>query len=432
MPLKHSVEEIILKNGARGLLIDTPNATAVHYDIQFRAGNHYAPSNDISQVPHIMEHMAFGPNERYETLDAFSREFRKNGAYNNAWTGSIDMVYNAHAGVMEWQRILDLQLLAITKPVFSEKLLKAEKGNVREEITGYANDHSRILWQVMMRRAGLKRWFDEDELKTIDAVTLGDIKQHHLKTHTTGNMRFILAGDLKKHREEIIEIFESIALPFGKQLPLSVDSLHNSGPVFIHRKDLPSLSFSISFFLDRQVTRKESQAIRILNDVITGSFHSRIWGEARVRGICYDMGSGLDIEPTKSSTWSIAGQVSPVNATELFELIAVELLKISKESITESELQETKSVIKGSIEMGSETVRSLASWYGGEYYDNNVISYISDSPAIIDSVTTEDIRKLLNEFLQSKAWSFGGIGDIQASDFEIHYKELANRLNKVE
>ncbi len=42
--MKHTVEEVRLKNGARGLLIDVPNATVMSFQFQFRAGNRYVKS----------------------------------------------------------------------------------------------------------------------------------------------------------------------------------------------------------------------------------------------------------------------------------------------------------------------------------------------------------------------------------------------------
>jgi predicted Zn-dependent peptidase len=153
MPLQHSVEEINLKNGARGLFIYTPNTTAVHYDIEFHAGIDFVADASKSQVAHIMEHMAFGPNEKFDSFEAFSREFGRNGAYHNAYTGGPNMTYSVDAALMEWKRILSLQLLAISKPKFTQQSLDAEKGNVREEVVGYASSHTRVLWQELMYKA---------------------------------------------------------------------------------------------------------------------------------------------------------------------------------------------------------------------------------------------------------------------------------------
>src|SRR6202012_1866600 len=112
------------KNGAKGLIIDVPGTTVVRYDIGFRAGNNYVKRQTISQVAHILEHLAFQANEKYSSQEAFSQEFTKNGAYNNAWTGSVDIVYTSSAALMEWNRILGLEQLSITKPKYMEDVLE--------------------------------------------------------------------------------------------------------------------------------------------------------------------------------------------------------------------------------------------------------------------------------------------------------------------
>ena len=430
MPLKHSVEEIVLKNGARGLLINAPDTTSVRYDIQFRAGNEYVRDKSVSQTAHILEHMSFGQNEQFDSLEDFSREFSKNGAYHNAFTSMVNMIYNVDAARMEWKRILDLQLLAITKPRFTQPSLDAEKGNVREEIIGYANNHSRILWQTVMRKAGLDRWYDADELATIDNVKLSDIEKHYKDTHTTRNMRFIFSGDLSEQREEIIAALENLSLPEGEQLPIKKSKAHATGPVHIYRQDLPSLAFNIVFFLNRELSRRELRAMNVLNDIITDTFHSRIWGEARSRGICYGMGSWIDSDPSNITEWGLGGQVSVENARELFDLIATELNNIAEHGITETELRESKDSRLGAMQMGTDTVRSLAGWYGNEYYDNNRIDYVEQMPALIEGTTAEEIQGLVKEFLDSDAWSFGGIGKIDEDDFTAHYNAFAEQLNK--
>ena len=75
--MNHTVEEVKLKNGARGLLINVPGATVMSMQFHFRAGNRYAKKSDIEQVAHIMEHMAFGANARFKNESAFEAEFTK-------------------------------------------------------------------------------------------------------------------------------------------------------------------------------------------------------------------------------------------------------------------------------------------------------------------------------------------------------------------
>ena len=123
--MNHTVEEVKLKNGARGLFIDVPGATVMSMQFQFRAGNRYAKSKEIEQVAHIMEHMAFGANDQYRSEAAFEAEFTKNGAYHNAYTSDFAMVYEADCADFEWSRILELQRLSICNPRFNQKELDA-------------------------------------------------------------------------------------------------------------------------------------------------------------------------------------------------------------------------------------------------------------------------------------------------------------------
>ena len=60
--MKHTVSELILKNGARGLIIDVPGAQDMSTQFHFRAGNRFVRDKSIYETAHIMEHMAFGAN----------------------------------------------------------------------------------------------------------------------------------------------------------------------------------------------------------------------------------------------------------------------------------------------------------------------------------------------------------------------------------
>ena len=82
---EHKVEEVKLKNGARGLLIDIPNATVMNFHFHFRAGSCYVKDKEIYETAHLMEHMAFGSNSKYRSEADFQAEFEKNGAINDAY-----------------------------------------------------------------------------------------------------------------------------------------------------------------------------------------------------------------------------------------------------------------------------------------------------------------------------------------------------------
>lgn len=427
MPLKHTVEEIILSNGIKGLIIDVPDSTVVSYDIHFRAGAEYIDKS-IEQTPHLMEHLAFGPNEKFATGELFSQEFSKNGASWGATTWEQNMSYFASSAIMEWDRILDLVKLSITKPRYNQSRLESEKGNVREEMTGYANDHGRVLWTNIWRSMGNAVLTDPESLLTIDRVRLSDIEAHHKKTHTLKNMRFTFSGDLLKHKDEIIEKLSHWELPSGSRLPLSVNKYKSAPVVYIYRKDLPIINFGLNIVLGRELSRLEQSTMGALTHILAGTFHSRIFGKARSLGICYSLGSNYFTSAKGMSSWNVSGRVGVDNSEALFNLICDQLNQVINGEISNEELESAKQFGVGAHQMRCQTVGSLRGWYSSDYFFKETIDPLELSPEYIKAVTLEDIVKLAKEFIDNRCWTLGGIGDISKEQLQSHYDLLASNL----
>src|SRR5690606_36907431 len=113
---------------------------------------------------------------------------------------------------------------------------EAEKGNVRSELTGYLNNHNRVLWPKIQQNLGEDVYTFWQRLQTIPNVTLKDVREHHSRTHTTKNMRFVIAGKLKGRKSKIIRKMESWELPEGELLPAPHDEQHRAQPTLIRRK----------------------------------------------------------------------------------------------------------------------------------------------------------------------------------------------------
>src|SRR5665213_2303281 len=183
--MKHTVTEIKLKNGAKGLLIHIPDATVMTFDFNFRAGE-YLVEPDKWEVPHLMEHVLLGANELIPKARDFQAELEKNGAYSNATTGVYDIVYEGECADFEWSRVLGLLLIAISKPLFLEEEFKAEFGNVQEEMAAHSNNHFRRLGLEMRAAFGLIAKTDTERLELMANVNVDDVRAHYERTHFAG------------------------------------------------------------------------------------------------------------------------------------------------------------------------------------------------------------------------------------------------------
>lgn len=406
--MKHTATEVRLKNGARGLFIDIPGATVMSFQFQFRAGNRYVSSKDVYEAAHIMEHMAFGANAKFKSEHEYEAEFTKNGAYHNAYTSDLSMVYIADCADFEWDRILGLQEVAITKPRFNAEELEAEKGNVRSELTGYLNNHNRVLWPKVQQLIGEDIYSYRQRIQTIPHVTLDDIKEHYKRTHTSDNMRFVIAGKLHGRMSEIKRQLEDWSLPRGERFEVAKDNLHSGKPTIIRRKEASNLTFAWSMVMPREISDEESDAMDSLDHILTGTMHSRIYGAARKKGLAYGMFSDTSVG-FHSSSWDFGGQVNYEKADGLFDIISREVKRVLDGKITDKEIDAAKSYALGRHQMGAQTVAQISNFYTNRYFADGVVKDYEKVPDSIMSITRDCMIDTAREFIKEKTWVLAGV-----------------------
>ena len=422
--MKHSVEEIQLKNGARGLLIDIPGATVMATRIEFRAGMVFVKNHDIYELPHVVEHLAFGANAKYKSEQEFEAEFTKNGAYHNAWTSDVSVCYETECADFEWDRIMELQRVSISEPKFNEEELKSEKSNVRSELTGYMNDYYRLLWPRVQQTVGEDVLDLSQRRETISNIELKDIREHYRRTHTAKNMLFIIAGKIKGRRRKIIKELESWPLREGEKFEIPFADLHVGEVVSIRRKDASNITFGFSLVTPRHLAPEEEFAMNCLNHILNGTTNSRIFGQARKRGLVYGMGSSL-ANNARNAYWDFDGEVNVENAEELFSLIQEEMMRTLNGEISEADFEAAKSYALGRFQMGAQTPSQIADYYAENYFVNETIERYDDMPSLIQRIDRAQMIELAREFAGSGIKGFAAVSSVE----KAFITELETKLN---
>jgi predicted Zn-dependent peptidase len=421
--MKHIVTEIELNNGAKGLLVDVPGATVMDFEFNFRAGE-YLVDRTKWEVPHLMEHVLLGANEFIPKARLFQAEFEKNGAGNNASTGLYHITYEAECADFEWQRILELMITAISKPLFLAEEFKSEYGNVKDELTARSNNHFRTLSLTVREAHGLLAMTDRERLKQIKNVKRKDLMEHYQKTHTTKNLRFVIAGNLKGRTPAIKKMMENFGLPKGRSFidlpeekPLCLDQ-----PVFIARPSVKNVYFEMETFALKRFEDPDMDALELVNGMLTATLYSRILGEARERGLVYSMGSGIDIMRDVTGWW-FSAQVINKNAPALFEIITRELTRVKQGDISSEDLEAAKQYWLGRHQRSAQTVAGTMAGYTGRYYFDGIVNDYESIPERIKAVTAKRIQKASQRMFSD------GIGGLGVLGGGVRSRELANQLN---
>lgn len=420
--MQYEVSEFILKDGGRGLIVNIPSAQVMSAQFHFRAGNRFVRNaRDKWETAHIMEHMAFGANNGFATGADYDAVFTENGAYHNAWTSDVSMCYVAECASFEWERIINLQRSAICNPKFTEDEFVAEYGNVKGELTGYLSNANRVLWPKMAQSLGENTLSYQERLNIMPNIAVQDIRDHYRRTHTGGNLRFVVAGDFSGKLTRLREILNNFELLEGERPPLPVDELHSFAPFAIRRKDVPDITFGWTMNLPRRLSDDEDTAMGVLDHILNGTLHSRIQGEARTKGLVYGIWSEANASEHNSS-WDFGASVEADKLDKLFDLIVREIKRVQDGDISDSEIDSAKQYALGRHQMGIQTVGQLNNWLANRYFFDGRIEEFAAQPERIRAVTRERIIDTARDFFAVNCWGLGIYGNTE--------KAVAERLNE--
>lgn len=428
--MKHTVEKIVLENGAEGLLIDVPDASVMTFEFNFRAGE-YLVDPAKWETPHIMEHVLLGANKKFPKARIFQAEFEKNGAYNNASTGVYDITYEAECADFEWDRILDLMLLAISQPLFLQEEFDAELGNVREELNGRANNHFRHLSLAMRKYCGYQAMTDRERLKLLGNNTKEDVEKHYQRTHTTSNMRFVIAGGLKGHRATILRMLEEMELPKGNgRIPLPVEiPIKQDKGLYLRNPSVKNVYFIVDTFHLEQLDEPQWDAGQLINTMLTETLYSNILGAARERGLVYSMSSGFN-QLAQNVSWWFGAQIMPANAKPLFQIMIDEINKVRSGDIDETDIEAAKQYMLGRYQRAGQTVAGVSAGYTNRYFFEDYVDDYYALPERIKAVTKTRIIQTTELMFSDDMWDMGVLGSAGRPFVDEAYDQLAALWNK--
>ncbi len=425
--MRHTVREVVLKNGLKGLVVHVPNAPVVSIEISFRAGE-FLLDRDKWETSHLMEHLMLGANTRFKSSRIFQAELEKNGAYCNASTNVYDITYELECAHFEAPRVIGLVVEALSTPVFVESEFTAEYGNVLEELEGRSNNHFRTLNLALREAESLVGMSDAERLKRIENVTPHDVEQHYKDTHSTKNARIIIAGDIT---DEMLRLFDDLHLPADIdriELPDETPILLQK-PVIVQRSDVPNMYFYIDMFSSGNLSDRQKDTLHLISTLLTETLHSKLLGAAREQGLVYAMGSGQQQLKNFTGFW-LGAQVSKKNAHDLFALTNKVLSEVAEKGVTKEELMAAKQYIRGRHERGAQTVAGTAARYAHSYFHDDHIQDEAHFNERLESITSKDVHQTMQALLGGNAWAMGLLGSVTQQDADALHAKLSPMFAK--
>jgi predicted Zn-dependent peptidase len=351
-----------LKNGLKVVLVPFQGVQSVGIYCWVNTGSAYE-SKEKNGITHFLEHMLFRGNEKLGSSHDMNLCFEKIGGEINGGTSTDEMELLLHFhrnfledGVQRFCKLLQF-------PRYES--LETERSIILEEVKDDYNEEGRLTNAYSISSSML--WKDHPlELpvigteKTIQDITLDDLKDWHQRFFQTKNMVIGITGDFQN--EDVLAILsnEIKSLPIGekKSYPVPISNIQKNKQIaLIPDKDN---QFSVDWIFPFQgLSTKTRVALKIIRRVLDDGFSSRLHKIVREeKGLLYDISGSLDFV-TDHATFSISAVVGEKKVEELLDTLVELVSQLIKEGIHSDELDLAKLRYRTSLDYMSDSADGI-------------------------------------------------------------------------
>jgi predicted Zn-dependent peptidase len=401
-----------LSNGTRVLTAPMPHAQSSSCFLMYAAGSRYE-TRESSGIAHFAEHMFFKGTERRPRSRDITTEIDSIGGEFNAFTGKEYTGYFVKCAAEHRGIAFDVLVDMLRHSKFEPEEIEREKGVIVEEMNMYFDtprDYISGLYDRLLYGDQPLGWDIIGTKETVRASTRESftdyIDRWYRPERLVVGVGGKIEGDLLGELEALLGDLEPVATGSPPQVELA----ENGSPrVQVHTKpsDQAHLCVGVRSY---PLAHPDRYVVQLLTTILGGGMSSRLFTEVRERrGLAYYVFGHNNSYTDAGSLYAQAG-VDINRIDEAVTTIAGELRRIAEEPVPADELEKARNSAKGRF------VLQLESPHGTIMFGlrREVLEGRAVEPDEVlgglDAVTAEDVQRVAQDVLGSRALNFALIG----------------------
>jgi len=404
-PKPKSIQFTRLKSGLRVITEHVKTVKSITAGIWVKTGSRNETEKQAG-ITHFLEHMLFKGTENRSSLD-ISMSMESVGGYLNAFTSSEYTCYYARCLDSELNQALDVLTDMVLHPTFPEKEIRKEKKVVIEEMKMYRDSPSDYLFEEfssqMFKGHPLGRPILGYE-STVSNFKRDDLYEYMHERYVPENLIIAVAGNVD--HEEVVQLADKL---FGEIENRSAEE--HDIPLQHHQSDKNQYHKAIEqthFVTGRRglpANHQDRYTMLLANTILGGGMSSRLHQNVREKyGYCYSI-STFNQAYRDTGLFGVYVGTDQEYVSHVRDLINQEFKKIVEEPISQKELEDSKSQLKGKLLLSQENMSSRMSRLAKSelYYDRFVT--LDELVEEIDRVKSDDIQHFAEIFFDVSDFS---------------------------
>lgn len=414
----HGFFRTTLPNGIVLLAQPRPGDLAIDGSISIEAGQN-ATGDDRPGIAALMADML---NRGTETtsFDQYNEEIDGLGAMIGAGAGRRIVSVDFHALAEDLPKVLDLVSDMIRHPVFPEDELERVRQQVLTSIREDQDDTGSVAGDAMREllypEGHASRLPLDGTVESVEGFTRDDLVEYHRQHIGPGVTTISLVGGI----DSIQDAVEQLGKVFGdwtRETPAVHPPEATPMPASFARDDRTLVGKSQANLVIAYPTlpreHEDYYALNVAN-VILGQLGlmGRLGASVRdEQGLAYHVSSSLSAG-IASSLWTARAGVDPDNVDRTIDGVLDEVKRLQSVPVSDQELSNAKTYIVGSLPVSLESLGGVSGLLLTIERFGHGLDYLDRFPAIIESLTADDLQQAARRHLDPEKMVIGTAGPV--------------------
>ena len=397
------IQEIKTPGGITAWLVESHNVPLMALRFAFEGGNAQDPAGKEGLANFLAGMLDEGAGEL--TAKQF-QERMEELAMRMTFSDGRDAFYGSFETLTENRdRAVELLALAVNNPRFDADAIERMRAQFLANLASAQRDPQRVAADQWMALAFPGHPYGRPSNGTPESVSKiakADLVESRGRTFARDTLRVAVVGDIDA--KTLSALLDKVfgGLPANAQLtPVPyvepdakqrLEVVQMNVPQSVARFGLPAMPRS----------DKDFMAAFVLNNIVGGSFTSRLYNEIREkRGLAY--GVDTTIVPLRHTSVFV-GNVATKNEEigQSLEVIRGEFKQVLTDGVTEQELADAKSFLTGSYALRFDTNANIANQLLWTMVEGLRPDYIENRNGMINAVTQADVRRVAKRLFEGK------------------------------
>ncbi|ABG31738.1 insulinase family protein [Roseobacter denitrificans] len=387
-----------LPNGFRIVTEHMPGLASASIGVWVTAGaRHETPQQN--GIAHFLEHMAFkGTTQR--TALQIAESIEDVGGYINAYTSREVTAYYARVLQNDVPLALDVIADILLNPTLEEAEIEVERGVILQEIGQSLDTPDDVIFDWLQEEAYPNHPMGRTILgpsERVSQFSRNDLQQFIAQHYGPEQMILSAAGAVD--HDEIVRLAEQLFGSMQAKPMFDVDAAQFLGGERRQSKALEQAHFALAF--ESPGYRDDCiYTAQIYASALGGGMSSRLFQEIREnRGLCYSIFAQAGAYADTGMTTIYAG----TSAEQLGQLaeITIDEIKRAVDDMSPAEVARARAQMKAGLLMGLESPSNRAERLARLVQIWDRVPPLDETVAMIDAVTTGDVREFAQRIAQS-------------------------------